>query len=912
MILPRGFFSLIPLNQQAGSGNPPPPPTGWSKEARIALPAQSAQLSTFDLWFDETATELKQTSAGGALTSATAQDVRFEQLSNGQALAWDLVYYDSASGRLVAAIRPPSVPANGRYDIRMLAGKSGATEQDMAGTWAGYTGVWFGANGTNREGTAARNLTVSGVTADSTDPWIGVYGGDGDRMYLASGSFLNGLSEIAVELYFQAAATGGDQRIIDCGADNTGNREQGLMIRHDAVGYYGGAPQCIKVSLHVNDGSTTWSVHYESAPNVHTTAWRHLLFEWKSGQLPKLYLDGKLDAPSWVGRMPASGTNNPQPNTTVTGTTLMPAGEFSIGGLPNSKPWNGKIGLVTIRPTVVGSVQALAESRNRREPRRLYGISVFTAANPADVPVVAVPKEVSQQASTTQSYDVASDAYDPDDAPMLTSVGTPTGEIASAQIVSGQLEVTAATGAGEGTVPFTITADTTTSTSKLYADVQPGGAENPALQYGGKWIGGAASQATQLRPHYNGLPYRTSTSGKARTAFCFKAPKTGQITHIAVNERAGRPSNTSDRCDGGYVSSWTDSYSNDVDTASSAVFCSSGGEYSVGDGGEIIAQVRKMITTDPDPKNWYPDDSANGLLGETAINGGISSTLVEDFLNNQNYRWWPLLSPISVTAGDQLAVVFVHKGVRDANAAVQERFAFNADMLYAADPARRGGPVWGWDWQGRWDRGDGTGWGFVRGTSEDCVSQLLIRYSDDTAYGPCTITALSASRSTIGGQTRARMSFQLPASYPNLTVDRVWMMAFRNVSSPGNLTVELKSSSGTTLATASFPGNAFSLNAPSSSDSGEYRGGAEADLSTQVTLTAGSTYYVEISSPASNEYILQAHNQDKVNDLDVGGTVTLVDKLPGWSVQRSTDGGSSWGAWPGYGETFPVIFRVVQ
>ena len=432
-----------------------------------------------------------------------------------------------------------------------------------------------------------------------------------------------------------------------------------------------------------------------------------------------------------------------------------------------------------------------------------------------------------------------------------------------------------------------------------------------ALQYGGKWIGGSASEATQIRPIYVGLRYRTASTGVARMAHRLKAPKTGSVTHVAFNVRCNRPSKASDRCDGGYVSSWTDSYSSDVDTAASPTFCASGGEYTRGDGGEIYAELRKVDTSDPDPDNWQVDESAAGLLGRTAVNGGLTTTIVEDFLADENYKWWALQSPASVSAGDILAIVLVHKGVRDAGVAVQERLASNTDMLYASDPTKRGGPVWGREWQGMWNP-DGAGWRPFKGnSSESNISQGFIRYDDDTAYGPPTIAGQTASRDVIGGSVRARMRFTVPGSYPSLTVDRCWTIVFRNIDNPSDLVVELKNSSGTVLATATFAGSLFSRGAPSSSDSGTFRGGAETPLDQNATLTPGATYYAEFRSAGSSEYILQAHNANKVDGLTEAGMVTLVDRLPDWKVEKSTDGGATWSAWPGYGEAFPVIFRVV-
>ncbi len=448
---------------------PPPPPSGWAKEGRLAIPAQPVQFDNFNLLIDETAGELKQTANGGALTSASAQDVRFERVSDGGALAWDLVHYDGASGRLVAFVRPGTIAANARFDFRMLAGKSGATEQDMAGAWNGWTAAWFGASGTNREGTTARNLTVTSVTADSSDPWVGVYDGATSHMSHADGAFLNGMTEFAVEALVKSNSASTDARIIAQGPHSTDPRMHGVLLWFDKTAYYSGSADAISATLRVYDGTEYWAVQVESGPGVQTTDWMHLRFQWKSGSLPELYINGKRAVGGWTGRVRES-TGIPEQDAPVSGTVQMPSGTLEIGGI-SLQMWNGRIGQVLISPNFIGPAHALARARNAVEPRRLYGISQFVAGSPANIPVVALPMEGSQTQSATTAYDVAAQAYDPDDAPSLTAAGGVTGAVSSATVNAGKLNVTSGASAGDGTAAFTITGGSTTSTSKVYVEV---------------------------------------------------------------------------------------------------------------------------------------------------------------------------------------------------------------------------------------------------------------------------------------------------------------------------------------------------------------------------------------------------------------------------------------------------------
>ncbi len=471
MNAPLSFLHLIPVGTQSnsGGGGGSTPPAGWAKEARLSVPGQSVQVADLRVIIDETAVELKTTANAGAVTSASGDDVRIEDL-DGTALPYDRLHYDAATGRFVAALKISSVSS--RKDLRLLAGKSGATETDAAGAWSDAVAAWWGSSGDNRQGTAANDLTSTGVTADAVDPWVGVYDGATSRMTHADGSFLNGLGKIEVEAWVKADATGSDMRLVDQGPDDTGNRTHGLMLRHDAVGYRGGAANVWTINLRVFDGAEYWSVRYESAADVQSTGWQHLVFQWESGQLPRLYIDGKLDSPSWVGRVQET-TGSTEPDVAATGTTQMPTGAFAIGGLGMAPMWDGQVGYIAVRSAVKGATEVLLEARNRAEARRTYGFSAFVAAPAADAPTVAMPVEATQDPSATVSYDVAAQAVDPDTAVSLSAAGGVSGSVSSAAVNAGKLDVTTGASGGTGTAAFTATGSTSSS-SKVYVDVQGG------------------------------------------------------------------------------------------------------------------------------------------------------------------------------------------------------------------------------------------------------------------------------------------------------------------------------------------------------------------------------------------------------------------------------------------------------
>ncbi|HEY9890137.1 MAG TPA: Ig-like domain-containing protein, partial [Candidatus Obscuribacterales bacterium] len=142
-------------------------------------------------------------------------------------------------------------------------------------------------------------------------------------------TYLNGLNAVTIAMWVKSDQGGSDRGFLS-GVSSTGN-DQNLGIRYDAFGNQGGQKNVIKVGLRTTQGV----VEYESAANVQTRDWQHVVLSWQSGQAPKLYINGQLDKPSGGGG--AIGG-------TLTGITDLLVGK----GQRVSEAWDGAIDDVRI------------------------------------------------------------------------------------------------------------------------------------------------------------------------------------------------------------------------------------------------------------------------------------------------------------------------------------------------------------------------------------------------------------------------------------------------------------------------------------------------------------------------------------------------------------------------------------
>jgi hypothetical protein len=119
------------------------------------------------------------------------------------------------------------------------------------------------------------------------------FAGHGDSVVCASGSFVNGLEALTIAAWVKSNVTGTDKGFLTFevpdGNDN-------VDIRYDADGFIGGGRNLVKMGITVSENGVPAILQLESSSNVQTTDWQHVTMVWSSGQSPKLYLDGTLDA----------------------------------------------------------------------------------------------------------------------------------------------------------------------------------------------------------------------------------------------------------------------------------------------------------------------------------------------------------------------------------------------------------------------------------------------------------------------------------------------------------------------------------------------------------------------------------------------------------------------------------------
>ncbi|MHC4753380.1 MAG: LamG domain-containing protein, partial [Planctomycetota bacterium] len=103
-------------------------------------------------------------------------------------------------------------------------------------------------------------------------------------------TYLNGLSALSFGAWIKSNVIGTDAGVIIF-AEPTGNDQ--CDIRYDSAGAVGGGTNLIKYGVATEEGSH----ENESASNVQTTEWQHIMVTWNSGEAAKLYINGVLDTP---------------------------------------------------------------------------------------------------------------------------------------------------------------------------------------------------------------------------------------------------------------------------------------------------------------------------------------------------------------------------------------------------------------------------------------------------------------------------------------------------------------------------------------------------------------------------------------------------------------------------------------
>jgi hypothetical protein len=104
-------------------------------------------------------------------------------------------------------------------------------------------------------------------------------------------TYLNDLSALSFGAWVKSNVIGTDAGFINFMVPDGSDQRD---IRYDSDGVNSGGTNLIKYGVATEEGSH----ENESAANVQTTEWQHLMVTWNSGEAAKLYINGVLDIPA--------------------------------------------------------------------------------------------------------------------------------------------------------------------------------------------------------------------------------------------------------------------------------------------------------------------------------------------------------------------------------------------------------------------------------------------------------------------------------------------------------------------------------------------------------------------------------------------------------------------------------------
>ena len=151
----------------------------WTNRKQITIDHTKVGIGTttpllnFPMLFSVTDADLKFTGSGGKVASSTGLDMLFTSSDGTTKLDYEMEYYASTTGQVIAWVRIPSLSPSVDTTIYVYFGNASASDQsNKTGVWdSNYKGVWHLPNGTTLgvfDSTSnANNGTVSGATATS-------------------------------------------------------------------------------------------------------------------------------------------------------------------------------------------------------------------------------------------------------------------------------------------------------------------------------------------------------------------------------------------------------------------------------------------------------------------------------------------------------------------------------------------------------------------------------------------------------------------------------------------------------------------------------------------------------------------------------------------------------------------------
>jgi len=358
---------------------------GFAARRRIGLPAyaqsavESANAVILITVVDD---QLRSRAHGGRFSSDSAFDLRFE-MPDGTLLDHDLERYDPVRGELQAWVRLANWNLADRVEVFLYYDNPTVTADPSkpAETWRGYVARWN--TQTGADSTANDNdLTPTNVGQATLVGPAGNFVGS-SVLSRADASFQSGLSELTVQALIKAdpAMIGADNGILTQGVIDGNDSNAGVTLQYLANAS-DGTPNVVHFKARTTDGNA----FVLSSGNHHTTSPQTIHGTWRSGEAPRLFIDGEHTLTS-----SDSGAR---------GGTTVADGPFYIGTGPRNSDTGGWIGLideVRLSDRAKPAAQIRAEAVNLTDPELFFGFGIEERPDDATIPPVALPVRVNAE-----------------------------------------------------------------------------------------------------------------------------------------------------------------------------------------------------------------------------------------------------------------------------------------------------------------------------------------------------------------------------------------------------------------------------------------------------------------------------------------------------------------------------------
>ncbi len=211
------------------------------------------------------------------------------------------------------------------------------------------------------------NISSGATLAFNEGKIGGAFKNDGSKQnatVVDSAELINGLSAFSLCLWVKSNGIRTDRGFIN--GRNPNGEDHFFGFRYDKDGYNGGQRNVIKAGITTTSGSQS----LESSGNVQTTeVWQHLALTWHSGETMKLYINGRLDTPSFV-RPAISGT--------LSNVSKLVIGR---GGKDESRGWDGLIDDVRLYNRALSAREIARLPRVNNREASAHGVTLTGIVN---------------------------------------------------------------------------------------------------------------------------------------------------------------------------------------------------------------------------------------------------------------------------------------------------------------------------------------------------------------------------------------------------------------------------------------------------------------------------------------------------------------------------------------------------